>query len=610
MKLAIILTIWIVSFSIIEASFWGLDWVWSKNDDAADDTRPKVKGMTMVKVPFEAKTDDEKFLEEAKKYTSLKLSELDSCQHKVIMQITTSCSDMTEEQLAKLSVNLLNCQSAVEGRQQFPCTEDMTLRQCTSAMDSDMWNTYHLMNNRARAVCYAARHQQFRALSEMTVNKLMNSAHDQIRAMNTLKEGQEKLETLTAGTMDTVAAGQEALLKQQERMRVTQQNLRDFVSLNLHQLTKEKALIAAGHQQLSKLTEDIKAKLDAAGTQLALQSLEQNENHQEVLRDLKTIQEQASTIWKEIERSTMAILAQHQSAAAQYEETLNKLSKINDTVTFLLQVMETTRQELDERLGWLSGVVGAAGIYMFVLHALYLLIGMVATAFLQASTVTKFALISIVPLNLAVIYNQGRDAALCFTHMTIVIITIATVHWLFLHIYAYWVAWRKLGYEFRPQLVVNGFTPHTVVPSSPVHLSLKSRLNLCWKTVREAWIACTRWWKSWLFSKPSVSCGSVSGRSKVSDYEDNSSDSDEEYFKSEKAQTVVDSPVTPLRQRIYHSLPTPSRTPSRSGSPVSSHPGTPRPLCQAKCRTGLLCRNISTPGSDMCRIHSLNSSQQ
>jgi hypothetical protein len=54
-------------------------------------------------------------------------------------------------------------------------------------MDADMWNAYHLMNNRARAVCYAARQQQFRALSEMTVNKLMDTAYNQLNTMNSLK---------------------------------------------------------------------------------------------------------------------------------------------------------------------------------------------------------------------------------------------------------------------------------------------------------------------------------------------------------------------------------------------------------------------------------------
>lgn len=50
-----------------------------------------------------------------------------------------------------------------------------------------MWNAYHLISNRARAVCYAARNTQFRALTELTVNKLMHSAHSQIEALNSLK---------------------------------------------------------------------------------------------------------------------------------------------------------------------------------------------------------------------------------------------------------------------------------------------------------------------------------------------------------------------------------------------------------------------------------------
>lgn len=54
-------------------------------------------------------------------------------------------------------------------------------------MDAETWNAYHIMNNRARAVCYASRQQQFRALAEMTVNKLMSTAHDHIEALSSLQ---------------------------------------------------------------------------------------------------------------------------------------------------------------------------------------------------------------------------------------------------------------------------------------------------------------------------------------------------------------------------------------------------------------------------------------
>ena len=54
-------------------------------------------------------------------------------------------------------------------------------------MDSDTWNAYHIMSNRARSVCYAARQQQVRALTQMTVNKLMASAGEQLEFIHELK---------------------------------------------------------------------------------------------------------------------------------------------------------------------------------------------------------------------------------------------------------------------------------------------------------------------------------------------------------------------------------------------------------------------------------------
>lgn len=127
-----------------------------------------------------------RFLQEAQ-FFGLTTSQLESCQQSVILRLRASCSSLSEEQLAKLSVALLNCQSAAEGRPLYPCSEDMSLRECTGDMDPDTWNTYHLMSNRARAVCLSARQAQFRALTEMTVNKLMSSAKGQLDAMNLLQ---------------------------------------------------------------------------------------------------------------------------------------------------------------------------------------------------------------------------------------------------------------------------------------------------------------------------------------------------------------------------------------------------------------------------------------
>lgn len=46
------------------------------------------------------------------------------------------------------------------------------------------WNSYHIISNRARSICYATRQQQFRLKTEYTVNQLAYQAENQMHLMN------------------------------------------------------------------------------------------------------------------------------------------------------------------------------------------------------------------------------------------------------------------------------------------------------------------------------------------------------------------------------------------------------------------------------------------
>ncbi|XP_046477941.1 protein brambleberry [Neodiprion pinetum] len=436
------------------------DWVWSKNSEESNDVVPS-DGIPLVSIPYESMTEDEKFLQEAAKFSEIQVSSaLDTCQHKVVMKIKTSCSDMTEEELAKMSVSLLNCQSAAEGRKLFPCTEEMTLRQCTTEMDPDMWNAYHLMSNRARAVCYAARNIQFRALTEITVNKLMNTAHSQIKAMGSLKESQERLEEQTIDALNSVATGNKVLLEQQESLKEAQSSAHSLVARNLQILNNEKALIRSGHAQLLAMTDDIRKKLEKASQELADHSTERNENHQEVLADLKNMQEQAHQIWDRIESSTNHILEHNMEAAEQYEQTLKQLDQINQTVHFLLDLTNTLKTEVDQKLGWITNYIGDTGdqfekVYRTGLHAIYLLIAMIVASFLQAPFLTRFTIMGILPLNLLSYLKEGAEASLDFGSITALIFLITGMHYLIVAIH----------YILRPKDVAIKPTTTGVMPS-------------------------------------------------------------------------------------------------------------------------------------------------
>ncbi|XP_056379019.1 protein brambleberry-like [Hyla sarda] len=162
----------------------------SSSVKSASQKEPAPDPQTLPGAPFEMITTDEKFLAEAK---DLELSPLDSCNYKVVSQLRASCTEMSEEEIAKFGVLLFNCQAEVEGRKTYSCTEDMTLAECTSSMDPDTWNAYHIVSNRARSVCYAARQLHFRRRTELTVNTLVSTAMNQLEAMKMLKVAMDKI---------------------------------------------------------------------------------------------------------------------------------------------------------------------------------------------------------------------------------------------------------------------------------------------------------------------------------------------------------------------------------------------------------------------------------
>ena len=53
-------------------------------------------------------------------------------------------------------------------------------------MDSDTWNAYHIISNRARSICYSMRQTEFRMQTEKTVNHLANAALENVNMLKNL----------------------------------------------------------------------------------------------------------------------------------------------------------------------------------------------------------------------------------------------------------------------------------------------------------------------------------------------------------------------------------------------------------------------------------------
>lgn len=80
-----------------------------------------------------------------------------------------------------------------------------------------------------------------------------------------------------------------------------------------------------------------------------------------MLEDLISIKEQMQSIWDKIESSTNHILEQHEKTIEHYEQTMQKLTQINDTIQYIWNLTNIMRTEVDQKLGWITDYIGDTG---------------------------------------------------------------------------------------------------------------------------------------------------------------------------------------------------------------------------------------------------------
>lgn len=69
------------------------------------------------------------------------------------------------------------------------------------------------------------------------------------------------MEDVATTTLTTMTDGQKEMIEQQGVLRIAQDNIKDAIIHNFNQLKKEKAIISAGHKELSQMTKELGDKL-------------------------------------------------------------------------------------------------------------------------------------------------------------------------------------------------------------------------------------------------------------------------------------------------------------------------------------------------------------
>lgn len=408
------------------------------------------KALSESGAKFEVVSTDEKFLKFANELNDM--SPLDACYHIVVYSLKKKCGDLTEEDLGKLAVQLLNCQSEAENRPTFKCTADMTIAECTKNMDGPTWNAYQIVGNRARAMCYATQQDQFRRLTEMAVHELVAAADDQLENLKQMMKGQELLHSLTSETVQKLFDSQMELLGNHQQLKLAHDTIMSNVESNMRNLHQEKSLIATGNKQLAEMVENIKKKLDLTAENMATQERKQQENYKNIIEDLGQIHIKAQDALKKLDESSAQLLRNHKEMTKFYLEMYLNVNKINSSVSELMDTVLTMQKDLEKKISWFSHILGSSEDKLAVMmswgqHLMFFLFIIIMSVYLQIPRLSRLAIIAALTTNAVAELKFGQSIG--FRHVLGFIVTVVTANVMY-HI------WRPKSYYRREQYMAIG----------------------------------------------------------------------------------------------------------------------------------------------------------
>eukprot|EP00112_Aurelia_sp_Birch-Aquarium-sp1_P007510 Seg1819.2 transcript_id=Seg1819.2/GoldUCD/mRNA.D3Y31 product="Protein brambleberry" protein_id=Seg1819.2/GoldUCD/D3Y31 len=413
---------------IVVDGFW---WFFSSEEEEKPSEVAETKQFEKVFAPFEITEVESKFLSEASHYLN-NLPKLDQCNLLIINRLKSSCNKLTEVDVSKLSVNLLNCQSAVEGRKIYKCTDDMALSDCTKDMDPDTWNAYHVVSNRARAVCYSVRQKEFRIKTEITINSLAASAKDNLVSLQQLLESQKDLENKTSETISKVVDGGDKAIKVQTELNIKQKTLKQALADNLEKLSREKNIIEARQMMMKKHSKEVKKDLDEIAGAIKRHHVARTSSDKELLSQVEAIQTRAKDVLVKLDEAVNSMDNHYVKIEQRHTKIIENVQEIQKAINFVSEMIVNFEDTFHNQMKWINDAVGGTRDKLSVISILFGHIVQFAfmffvMVFCGSPLLSKATLLVLLPMNCVFALQQKQH----FTYKEILVVVTLTypAHW-------------------------------------------------------------------------------------------------------------------------------------------------------------------------------------
>ena len=157
------------------------------------------------------------------------------CWINAVEGLHVGCKQLDDESQARLGLSFANCFLEKIGSKTYPCSADLTIKECVSSMDDRAYTAFTQFFTHTQSVCFFLSNQVWQQKAEQTIHKLSSTSFKVSRRLEDLQQLQEKsidtqmnLNRELSGSRATLQSFQETL---QQKHSIEQEMLNRFLEL-------------------------------------------------------------------------------------------------------------------------------------------------------------------------------------------------------------------------------------------------------------------------------------------------------------------------------------------------------------------------------------------
>ena len=159
------------------------------------------------------------------------------CWREVLNSLNSTCRDLSDVKQTRLALVFTNCHLEKSGRETYPCTDEMTIKECTSVdrMGDVAFQIYTQFYTHASNLCYFIQSRLWQTQTESTINKLSYTSQEAVSKLEQSLEYHRELDSKQSQALKN----QETILDQDYKIAKSLETTKDKMDRAFQEMSEK-----------------------------------------------------------------------------------------------------------------------------------------------------------------------------------------------------------------------------------------------------------------------------------------------------------------------------------------------------------------------------------